>query len=155
MYARAPVQLDITSRREVFNHLNHNWHCDHIRYSTLCCLDYCLLSFYLEYDSKLFAMSWFRRQFLKSSRLAKSASSPHSRQYTMASHDASILRDCNVEQFYKYTPGRWLWNEEYQLARRYVECNYKVSSKSQRKPSELVLASRLRNCLKEISVRSY
>jgi hypothetical protein len=41
----------------------------------------------------------------------------------MASHDADILRDFDVEQFYKYTSGRWLWNEKYQLARRYVEFN--------------------------------
>ncbi|KAH9204824.1 kinase-like domain-containing protein [Leptodontidium sp. 2 PMI_412] len=39
----------------------------------------------------------------------------------MTLHDADILRDCHVEQFYKYTSGRWLWNEKYQLARRYVE----------------------------------
>ncbi|KAF1967046.1 hypothetical protein BU23DRAFT_592829 [Bimuria novae-zelandiae CBS 107.79] len=39
----------------------------------------------------------------------------------MTSHDADILQDCDVQQFYKYTSGRWLWNEEYQLARRYVE----------------------------------
>ncbi|KAL5396250.1 hypothetical protein PMIN03_012976 [Paraphaeosphaeria minitans] len=39
----------------------------------------------------------------------------------MTSHDADILRDCDVQQFYKYTSGRWLWNEKYQLARRYVE----------------------------------
>lgn len=25
-----------------------------------------------------------------------------------------------MEQYYKYTSGRWLWNEKYQLARRYV-----------------------------------
>lgn len=71
-------------------------------------------------------MSWFNRQLLKSSRFARSAhstspSSPHSRQYTITSHDADILRDCDVRQFYKYTSGRWLWNEKYQLARRYVE----------------------------------
>jgi hypothetical protein len=80
----------------------------------------------LEYDFKVLAMSWFKRQLLKSSRFAKSAqptspSSSHSRQYTMTSHDADILRDCDVQQFYKYTSGRWLWNEKYQLARRYVE----------------------------------
>jgi hypothetical protein len=39
----------------------------------------------------------------------------------MTSHDVDILRDCDVEQFYKNTSGRWLWNEKYQLARRYVE----------------------------------
>lgn len=39
----------------------------------------------------------------------------------MTSHNADILRDCDVPQFYKYTSGRWLWNEEHQLARRYVE----------------------------------
>ncbi|KAF1953419.1 hypothetical protein CC80DRAFT_569370 [Byssothecium circinans] len=41
----------------------------------------------------------------------------------MTSHDANIRQDCNVEQFYKYTSGRWLWNEKYRLARRYVEFN--------------------------------
>jgi hypothetical protein len=27
----------------------------------------------------------------------------------------------DVQQFYKYTSGRWLWNEKDQFARRYVE----------------------------------
>jgi hypothetical protein len=70
-------------------------------------------------------MDWLRQQLAKSSRFARSAelaSAPSSsRQYTTTSHDADIFRDCNVEQFYKYTSGRWLWNEKYQLARRYVE----------------------------------
>ncbi|KAH8726478.1 kinase-like domain-containing protein [Phaeosphaeriaceae sp. PMI808] len=39
----------------------------------------------------------------------------------MTSHDANILPDCDVEQFYQYTSGRWLWNGKYQFARRYVE----------------------------------
>jgi len=39
----------------------------------------------------------------------------------MTLRDTDDLRDCDVEQFYKYTSGRWLWNENYQLARRYVE----------------------------------
>ncbi|KAI8939218.1 hypothetical protein NX059_005046 [Plenodomus lindquistii] len=39
----------------------------------------------------------------------------------MISRDTEVIRDCDVQQFYKYTSGRWLWNEEYQLARRYVE----------------------------------
>jgi hypothetical protein len=39
----------------------------------------------------------------------------------MTSHDADISRYCGLEQFYNYTSGRWLWNEKYQLARRYVE----------------------------------
>lgn len=70
-------------------------------------------------------MRWLRRQLLKSSRFAKSAQptsllSQHSRQYAFTSHDADNLRDCDVEQFYRYTSGRWLWNEKYQLARRHV-----------------------------------
>lgn len=39
----------------------------------------------------------------------------------MASHDGDIPRDYDVKQFYKYTSGRWLWNEKNQLARRYVK----------------------------------
>ncbi|KAH7364833.1 kinase-like domain-containing protein [Rhexocercosporidium sp. MPI-PUGE-AT-0058] len=39
----------------------------------------------------------------------------------MTSHEVDILRDCDVAQFYKYTSGRWLWNEQYHLSRRYVE----------------------------------
>ncbi|KAF2746697.1 hypothetical protein M011DRAFT_477924 [Sporormia fimetaria CBS 119925] len=39
----------------------------------------------------------------------------------MASHDAGNIQNCDVQQFYKYTSGRWLWNEESQLARRYLE----------------------------------
>jgi hypothetical protein len=73
-----------------------------------------------------FQMSWFRRQLSKSSPFAKAAqptspSSSYSRPYTMTAHDRDIVRDCDVEQFYKYTSGRWLWNEKYQLARRYIE----------------------------------
>jgi len=39
----------------------------------------------------------------------------------MISRDTDVLRNYDVEQFYKYTSGRWLWNEKDQLARRYVE----------------------------------
>ncbi|RAK95744.1 phosphotransferase enzyme family protein [Aspergillus ibericus CBS 121593] len=31
--------------------------------------------------------------------------------------------DCNEESLYRYTSGRWLWNEKEQLSRRYVEFN--------------------------------
>lgn len=34
-----------------------------------------------------------------------------------------MLQDCDVDLFYAYTSGRWLWNEKQQLARRYVEFN--------------------------------
>ncbi|KAJ8113860.1 hypothetical protein OPT61_g4116 [Boeremia exigua] len=71
-------------------------------------------------------MLGLRRQLVKSCRFAKSThasavSSHHFQQYRRKSHDADILRDCDVKQFYKYTSGRWLWNEDYRLARRYVE----------------------------------
>lgn len=71
-------------------------------------------------------MNWFSRQLHKPSRLAKlaqptSPSLPQSRQYTMTTHDIGVIRDCEVEQYYKYTSGRWLWNEKYQFSRRYVE----------------------------------
>lgn len=39
----------------------------------------------------------------------------------MTFHNAEISLDCDVEKFYNYISGRWLWNEKYQLARRYVE----------------------------------
>jgi hypothetical protein len=73
-------------------------------------------------------INWVRRQLSKSSWFATSAqptslSPPHSRQYTMTSHGAEIPRDCDMEQFYSYTSGQWLWNKKYQLARRYVEFN--------------------------------
>lgn len=41
--------------------------------------------------------------------------------YTTAANSANVIHDCDPEQFYQYTSGRWLWNEKYQLARRYVE----------------------------------
>ncbi|KAF2239810.1 phosphotransferase enzyme family protein [Viridothelium virens] len=31
--------------------------------------------------------------------------------------------DCDVEKFYSYTSGRWLWNEKQQFERRYVKFN--------------------------------
>jgi hypothetical protein len=40
--------------------------------------------------------------------------------YTTAANSAKVLHDCDAEHFYQYTSGRWLWNEKYQLARRYV-----------------------------------
>lgn len=52
-----------------------------------------------------------------------SPSSPHSQYYTTILREADILRDCDVEHFYRYTSGRWLWNENYQLNRRYVKFN--------------------------------
>lgn len=71
-------------------------------------------------------ISWYRRQVFSYSRFATAAqltspSPPHSMQNTMTSRDANISQACDVEQLYKYTSGRWLWNEKYQLARRYVE----------------------------------
>ncbi|KAH7359797.1 phosphotransferase enzyme family protein [Pyrenochaeta sp. MPI-SDFR-AT-0127] len=46
-----------------------------------------------------------------------------SRPSTSNSRNADIFQDCHVEQFYQYTSGRWLWDEQYQLGRRYVEFN--------------------------------
>lgn len=71
-------------------------------------------------------MGWLSRQLTKSSRFAKSAQPsslprPRSRQYTKVSREANIVKDCDVHHFYKYISGRWLWNEQYQFARRYVE----------------------------------
>jgi hypothetical protein len=64
-----------------------------------------------------------RRQLFQCSRSVRpgSDSSSRSRQYITTSHDGNIVRDCDVQQFYKYTSGRWLWNEKDQFARRYVE----------------------------------
>ena len=31
--------------------------------------------------------------------------------------------DCDEESFYRYTSGRWLWDEKEQLSRRYVKFN--------------------------------
>jgi len=60
------------------------------------------------------------------SRIVRSAptisnSMPKPRYHTTNSHHADTISDCDVGQFYKYTSGRWLWNEKHQLARRYVE----------------------------------
>jgi hypothetical protein len=41
--------------------------------------------------------------------------------YITAANSAKVLHDCDAEHFHKYTSGRWLWNEKYQLARRYVK----------------------------------
>ncbi|PWY91337.1 hypothetical protein BO94DRAFT_573791, partial [Aspergillus sclerotioniger CBS 115572] len=38
------------------------------------------------------------------------------------SHGLSTV-DCNEESLYRYTSGRWLWNENEQLSRRYVKFN--------------------------------
>jgi hypothetical protein len=64
-----------------------------------------------------------RRQLFQCSRSVQpgSASLSRSRQYITTSHDGDIVRDCDVQQFYKYTSDRWLWNEKDQFARRYVE----------------------------------
>ncbi|PVH99210.1 hypothetical protein DM02DRAFT_529606 [Periconia macrospinosa] len=71
-------------------------------------------------------MDWIRRQLFKSPRSPKlvrptSPSLPPSRRYTRRSYDGEGVRECDVKDFYKYTSGRWLWNEKYQLDRRYVE----------------------------------
>src|SRR5690348_4936716 len=71
-------------------------------------------------------MNWIHRKLFKFARVTKSAKPtlpllPHSRRYTTTSNDTVILQDCDVGHFYKYTSGRWLWNEKYQLGRRYVE----------------------------------
>jgi hypothetical protein len=71
-------------------------------------------------------MYWLRRQLFKTYQFVKIAqpishSLLHCRQYAVTSCATETFRDCDVEQFYKYNSGRWLWNEKYQLDRRYVE----------------------------------
>jgi hypothetical protein len=39
----------------------------------------------------------------------------------MTLQGAGMLQDRDMHLFYKYTSGRWLWNESHQLACRYVE----------------------------------
>ena len=41
--------------------------------------------------------------------------------YTTSSPSARKVQDCDAEQLYRYTSGRWLWNEKDQFARRYVK----------------------------------
>lgn len=71
-------------------------------------------------------MGWFRKHLFKAPRFAKATepsppSSSPPRQPTTESHDTCTTEDGNLEQLYKYTGGRWLWNEKEQFARRYVE----------------------------------
>lgn len=74
----------------------------------------------LDSISSSLQMNWFRRSLLRSCQPTW-PSWPRSRQYTTTSHDDIIRQDCQVEEFYKYHGGRWLWNEKYHLARRYIE----------------------------------
>ncbi|KAJ5783417.1 Aminoglycoside phosphotransferase [Penicillium psychrosexuale] len=47
---------------------------------------------------------------------------PRSHAISAPQHGTSTL-DCDEDSFYRYTSGRWLWNEEEQLSRRYVKFN--------------------------------
>ena len=72
--------------------------------------------------------AWSRRQFLLpgcKATTSASAASPANLSTVSnpnSSRDSTVL-DCDAGQFYKYTSGRWLWNEEYQFAQRHVEFN--------------------------------
>jgi hypothetical protein len=46
---------------------------------------------------------------------------PRSSHYTTSPHGVRKVEDCDAEQLYRYTSGRWLWNEKDQFARRYVK----------------------------------
>jgi hypothetical protein len=73
----------------------------------------CLLRNQIRRHFSQLPRSWKVVQSLRPSFLQSS-------QYTTAANSAKVLHDCDPEHFYQYTSGRWLWNEKYQLARRYV-----------------------------------
>ncbi|CAE7207584.1 hypothetical protein P3342_011188 [Pyrenophora teres f. teres] len=71
-------------------------------------------------------MGWFRKHFFKASSCAEAALSisyppSNSQRDATDSYGVHTISDCDVEQLFKYTTARWLWNEEKQFARRYVE----------------------------------
>jgi hypothetical protein len=71
---------------------------------------------------------WCRRWLSRSLPAVKSAqvewlSSLQSRHVPTTCHNADVFEECDVKRLYAYTSGRWLWNEKYQLDRRYVKFN--------------------------------
>ena len=76
--------------------------------------------------SSALQMGWFRKHLCKAAGIAKAAqpsppqSSP-SQQDATTSYEFHTTSECDPELLYRYTSGRWLWNEKKQFARRYVE----------------------------------
>lgn len=77
-------------------------------------------------------MKWFRNSNLSkvsrtSAALVPSATSRSYATSTTAGPDpqlsGSLIEDADEECLYRYTTGRWLWNEKYQLSRRNVKFN--------------------------------
>lgn len=65
-------------------------------------------------------MDWLRRFTSRQTQISSTPVSSRPHPNPTLSQGISTL-DCDEENIYHYTSGRWLWNEKEQLSRRYVK----------------------------------